>query len=251
MSGHSKWAQIKHKKAKMDAARGKLFTKLIREITIAARQGGGNPEHNPRLRNAIEAAKEANMPQENIERAIKKGTGELPGVSYEESIYEGYAPGGVAVMVEIQTDNKNRTLSEIKHIFAKHGGHLGSTGCVSWQFHKKGVIQLDKGEWGEDKVMELAIELGVEDIKEEESAFTLYTRVEDFQRIKNNMKEKGINYTFADITMVPETLVRLEGEKAEQVLSLVNELDEHPDVQNVYANFDIPEEILEAVLGNK
>ncbi|MCD6522032.1 YebC/PmpR family DNA-binding transcriptional regulator [Candidatus Calescamantes bacterium] len=247
MSGHSKWSQIKHKKAKMDAQKGRLFTKLIREIMVAARQGGGNPDANPRLRSAIQAAKEANMPWDNIERAIKKGTGELPGTHYEEATFEGYGPGGVAIMVRVLTDNKNRTSGEIRHIFTKYGGHLGGSGCVAWQFHQKGVIQVEKNRVDGEVLFELALELGAEDMKEEEDIYTIITSPEDFLRIKEALTEKGVPISYSALTMIPDTLVKLEGKKAEQILELVNTLDEHPDVQDVYANFDIPEEIMTKV----
>jgi len=244
MSGHSKWSQIKHKKAKADAQRGRLFTKLIREIMVAARQGGGNIEANSRLRTAVQAAKDANMPWDNIERAIKKGTGELPGLHYEEITFEGYGPGGVAIIIEALTDNKNRTSGEIKHIFSKYGGHLGSQGCVSWQFHLKGIIQIDKDKVDGDTLLEVALEVGAEDVKEEEEYYSIVTSPEEFLRIKEELSKKGVPMSFAQISRIPTSTVKLEGKKAEQVLTLVNQLDEHPDVQNVYANFDIPDELL-------
>ncbi len=244
MSGHSKWSQIKHKKARMDAQKGRLFTKLIREIMVAAREGGGNPDANPRLRNAIQQAKDANMPSENIEKAIKKGTGELPGTHYEEALFEGYGPGGVAVMVRVLTDNKNRTSPEIRHIFSRYGGHLGSSGCVSWQFHPRGIIQVEKSRVDEEVLLELVLELGAEDMKEEGDMYTIITSPEDFIRIKESLAEKGVPISYSELTMLPDTFVKVEGKQAEQVLNLINALDEHPDVQNVYANFDIPEEIL-------
>ncbi|NOZ64860.1 MAG: YebC/PmpR family DNA-binding transcriptional regulator [Caldiserica bacterium] len=244
MSGHSKWSQIKHKKARVDAQRGRLFTKLIREIMVAARQGGGKIEANARLRSAVQAAKDANMPSDNIERAIKKGTGELPGVQYEEITFEGYGPGGVAIIIEALTDNKNRTTGEIKHLFSKHGGHLGSHGCVSWQFQLKGLIQVEKDRVDGDALLEIALEVGAEDVKEEDEYYSIVTSPEEFVRIKEELSQKGVPLAFAQITRIPDSTIKLEGKKAEQVLTLVNLLDEHPDVQNVYTNFDIPEELL-------
>ncbi|NOX97885.1 MAG: YebC/PmpR family DNA-binding transcriptional regulator [Nitrospirae bacterium] len=245
MSGHSKWAGIKHKKALIDAKRGKLFTKLIREISVAAKDGGGDPGSNARLRTAIQAAKDANMPAANIERAIKKGTGELPGVHYEEMILEGYAPGGVAVMAEIMTDNRNRTAAEIKHLFLKHGGRQGEPGCVSWLFQKKGLIIIDVGKSSEDKLLEISLEAGADDLKKDGDTFAITSSVENFQRVKEAFAKENIEYNLAEITMLPKNTVKIEGKGAEQVLRLVEALEEHDDVQNVYANFDVPDEILE------
>ena len=244
MSGHSKWSQIKYKKAKVDAQRGKLFTKLIKEIMISAREGGGDINTNARLRTAVHAAKDANMPWENIERAIKKGTGELPGVHYEETTFEGYGPGGVAIIVEVVTDNKNRISGEMKHIFAKYGGHLGSQGCVAWQFHQKGIIQIEKSKVDGEVLLELALEVGAEDVKEDEEYYSIITSPEDFLNIKETLDKKGVPISFAQITRTPDTTVKVDGKKAEQVLTLLNSLDENPDVQNVFANFDIPDELL-------
>ncbi|MBC7218278.1 MAG: YebC/PmpR family DNA-binding transcriptional regulator [Candidatus Caldatribacterium sp.] len=247
MSGHSKWAQIKHKKAKTDLERGKAFSKLIRLITVAARQGGGNPENNPRLRLAIQKAREMNMPQENIEKAIKKGTGELEGVAYEEIIYEGYGPGGVAIMVEATTDNRNRTTAEIRHLFSKHGGNLGETGCVSWVFERKGLISFEKGKVDEEEVMAVAIDAGAEDIRSTETTIDVITVPEDFEKVKEAIERSGLQYAVAQVTMVPKTTVSVEGKQAQQVLSLIEALEDHDDVQEVYANFDIADELLESL----
>ena len=247
MSGHSKWSTIKHKKAKMDAQRGKIFTKLIKEITVAARQGGGDPDMNPRLRTAIYAAKNANMPAKNIDNAIKKGTGEIEGVSYEEMSYEGYGPGGVAVFVEGLTDNKNRTTAEVRHLFSKYGGNLGESGCVSYLFNRKGLITFSRSAvQDEDAMMEAAIEAGAEDVKEEDDVFEVVTAVSDFESVKEAITGLGITPDMAEITMIPANTVRLEGKNAETMLKLMEFLEDHDDVQNVYANFDIPEEVMAA-----
>ncbi len=247
MSGHSKWAQIKHKKAKMDLRRGKIFSKLIREITTAARIGGGDVAANPRLRSAIEAAKAVNMPQENIERAIKKGTGELPGTTYEELEYEGYGPGGVALIVRVLTDNKNRTLSEIRHIFSKYGGSLGSTGSVTWQFKSKGVIFVPKNDYDEDTILNAALEAGAEDVVQDKTAYQITTSPQDFERVKNKLREAGIKFDHAELTRLPQSTVPLDEHQAEKVLKLYEALEEQEDVQTVYANFDIAEEVMEKV----
>jgi len=246
MSGHSHWAGIKHKKAKADAQRGKLFSRLTRQITLAARHGG-EIDTNPQLRQAVEDAKEANMPQENIIRAIKKGTGELPGANLEFQSYEGYGPGGVAFVVEVITDNKNRTLAEIKHIFSKHGGSLGAPGCAVRLFKKKGIIGIETEGISEEELMELAIGVGAEDFKIEGDQYTLITSAGDLNRIKEDLQKQGFNIAFAEITMVAENTVRVEGKKAEKILQIMEAIEEHPDVQNVYANFDVPDEIMEKV----
>jgi len=247
MSGHSKWAGIKHKKAKVDAQRGRVFTKIIREITVAARVGGGDPGGNPRLRTAIQAARAVNMPAENIERAVKKGTGELEGVSYEEISYEGYGPGGVAVLVEVMTDNKNRTVGEIRKLFSKNGGSLGEVGCVGFLFEKKGHIQVDAAKVEEDRLLSVALEAGAEDLRREESVYVVTTVPRDFEKVRDAIVKSGIQPLSAEITMVPKSSVKLEGKPAEQMLRLMEELEEHDDVQHVYANFDIPEEIMAAM----
>jgi len=228
----------------VDAQRGRIFTKLIKEITVAARVGGGDPEANARLRTAIQNAKAGNMPQENIQRAIKKGTGELPGVSYEEITYEGYGPGGVAILVEIMTDNKNRTAPEIRKIFAKNGGNLGESGCVGWMFEKKGLITVDAGKVDEEKLMGIALEAGAFDFRTEESTFEVITSPKEFEKVKNAIAGAGIELSTAEITMLPQTYVKLDGKQAQQMLHIMEELEEQEDVQNVYANFDIPEQVM-------
>lgn len=248
MSGHSKWSTIKHKKAAQDAKRGKIFTKLIKELTVAARLGGGDPEANPRLRAAIAAAKAENMPKENIERAIKKGTGELEGAAYEEAIYEGYGPGGVAILVEVTTDNRNRAASEIRHIFTKNGGGLGEAGCVAWMFEKHGLIVFNKDKVEEDHLMEVALEAGAEDVRDQEDQFEVITTPGELEKVKAVFDEEGMAYEMAQVTMVPQSTVRVEDEKtAQQLLKLMDALEDNDDVQNAYANFDIPDEILNAV----
>jgi YebC/PmpR family DNA-binding regulatory protein len=239
MSGHSKWSTIKHKKAAADAKRGKVFTRLIKEISIAAREGGGNPEFNPRLRSAIADAKANNMPANNIDRAVKKGTGELEGVSYEEINYEGYGPGGVAILVEVITDNKNRTASEIRKIFSKNNGNLGEQNCVAWMFDTKGLIVLDKSAVDEERLMEVALEAGAEDIAEEEDGWEVTTEPGDFQAVREALDKAEIAYLSAKIDKIPQTTVSVEGKEAAQVLRLAEQLEDHDDVQNVFANFDI------------
>lgn len=248
MSGHSKWSSIKHKKGKEDAKRGKIFSELIKEITIAARLGGGDPTGNPRLKVAISTAKANNMPAENIERAIKKGTGELEGESYEEMVYEGYGPGGTAVMVDIMTDNKKRTVSELRYIFTKNNGNLSESGSVSWIFEKKGIIVCDKNSVDEDILVEIALEAGAEDIKEQEKEFEIISSVEDFETVKEGIITNNIPYTFAEITMISKTAVQLEGKEAQQMLKLLEMLEDSNDVQKVYANFDISDEIMEQMI---
>ncbi|NLI82744.1 MAG: YebC/PmpR family DNA-binding transcriptional regulator [Deltaproteobacteria bacterium] len=248
MSGHSKWSTIRHKKGAADARRGKVFTKLIKEIMVAARIGGGDPAANPRLRAAVAAAKAENMPKENIERAIKKGTGELEGASYEEISYEGYGPGGVAILVDVMTDNRNRAASEIRHIFSRNGGSLGEAGCVSWMFSKRGSIVFNKAAVSEETIMEIALEAGAEDVKDQEDQIEVTTSMEDFSTVKNAFDERGLPYEYAEVTMVPQTMVPIEDEKmAQQILRLMEALEDSDDVQNAYANFDIPDSVLNAV----
>ena len=244
MSGHSKWSSIKHKKSATDAKRGKLFTKLIKEITVAARTGGGDPGANPRLRTAIQTAKNENMPKDNIERAIKKGTGELEGVSYEEIVYEGYGPGGAAVLVESLTDNKNRAVADIRHIFSKCGGSLGENGCVSYLFDKKGYFVVEKSVVDEDTLMEIALDAGAEDVREDESNFEVITEPRDFEAVKSAMEKAAIPYIDSEITMLPQTTVNLAGKEAEQMIRLMDALDDCDDVQKAYTNADIPEEMV-------
>jgi len=248
MSGHSKWAGIKHKKAAVDAKRGQIFSKIIKEITVAARQSGGDPGGNPRLRVAMDKARAVNMPQDNIKKAVKRGTGELPGVTYEELVYEGYGPGGVAVLVEVTTDNKNRTTAEVRKAFSRHGGNLGDAGCVGWMFNKKGYITVDKNKIKEEELIEIALESGAEDVRaDDEDLFEIITQPQDFEKVKKALKEKNIEINSGEITMLPQTYIKLEGAKAEQMLRLMDGLDNNDDVQNVYANFDIPKEIMEKV----
>ncbi|MBI4963505.1 MAG: YebC/PmpR family DNA-binding transcriptional regulator [Desulfomonile tiedjei] len=242
MSGHNKWSTIKHKKGAADAKRGKIFSRLIKEITIAARMGGGDPEGNPRLRTAINTARAANMPKDNIERAIKRGTGEIAGAAYEEVIYEGYGPGGVAVMVEALTDNKNRTVADIRHIFDKYSGNLGESGCVAWMFQKRGVIELAAASLTEDEVMELALEAGAQDVKAEGDTFEIMAEPADFEAVRGAVEAKGWQIELAEITMIPQNTVKLEGKKAEQMLKMMDALDDNDDLQKVSANFDISEE---------
>jgi len=246
MSGHSKWSTIKRKKGALDSKRGKIFTKIIKEITLAARLGGGDIEGNSRLRQAVLAAKTENMPRDNIDRAIKKGTGEIGGgEAYEELTYEGYGPGGVAVLVEIMTDNKNRTVAEIRHIFSKHGGNLGENGCVSWLFDKKGSIVFDRKAINEDELIELALEVGADDIREEENEIEILTDPSMLENVRDALEGKGLKYVQASIGMIPQNTVKLDEGKAEQMLKMIDKLEDNDDVQNVYANFDIDDAIVE------
>ncbi len=246
MSGHSKWSNIKHRKAAVDAKRGKIFTKLIRELTVAARLGG-DPNTNTRLRIAIAAAKNQNMPKDTIERAIKRGTGEIGGEELHEIFYEGYGPGGSAVLVEVLTDNKNRAVSEIRRIFTKYGGNLGETGCVGWIFEKKGRIAFEKGSVDEDKLFEIALEAGADDVRTEESELVVITSPDTFESVKAAIEESGLKYASAEITMIPKNNVRIEGKEAERMLRLMENLEDSDDVQNVYSNFDITEELMQAL----
>jgi YebC/PmpR family DNA-binding regulatory protein len=247
MAGHSKWANIRHRKAAQDAKRGKIYTKLAREITVAAREGGGDPEKNPRLRAAIEKARKFNMPKENIERAIKRGTGELQGESYEEITYEGYAPGGVAVIVKCLTDNRNRTASEVRHVFSKHGGNLGTSGCVSYLFERKGVITVPAANFDEETVMMAAIEAGAEDVVNEGEKFVIYTQPGELESVRKGLVDAGIEVEEAKLDLIPTTTTRVEGETAQKVLKLLMALEELDDVQEVYSNFDMPEEVMNNV----
>jgi YebC/PmpR family DNA-binding regulatory protein len=247
MSGHSKWHSIKHKKMAMDARKGKIFTKIIREIMVATKTGGPNPETNPRLRLAIEKAKSVNMPNENIQRAIKKGTGEEGGVNYEQVTYEGYGPGGVAIFVEVLTDNKNRSASEIRSIFSRHNGNLAGAGSVSWIFERKGLISVKKENVDEDKLMSIILDAGAEDMRIEKDTYDVITSPENFEDVKKVIEMNKIPIENAGITYIPKNTVSLEGKEAEQLLKLLDELEESDDVQNVYANFDISDEILEKI----
>lgn len=240
MSGHSKWSSIKHKKGAADAKRGKIFTKLIREITTAARIGGADPESNSRLRVAIDNAKAENMPKDNIERAVKKGAGALDGAeSYEEYVYEGYGPGGVAILIETLTDNKKRTTAEVRHILSRLNGNLGEAGCVSWLFSKKGFMSFDKKTVDSDKIMELALDAGAEDISDDENEIEVYTEISNFENLKKVFENNKINYIVAEMSMIPQNFIKLEGKNAETMLKLMEALEDSDDVQKVYANFDI------------
>ena len=246
MSGHSKWHTIKHKKSALDAKRGKIFTKLIKEITVAARTGGGGDvDSNARLRKAVNDAKAANMPNDTIDRAIKRGTGELEGVNYEEITYEGYGIGGVAVMVQTLTDNRNRTVAELRHLFSKNGGNLGESGSVAWMFDKKGYIVVDKAAKSEDELFEIAIEAGADDVQEDGDNFEILTAPENFEAVSEAIKRAGIEAEAAEVSMIPQNYIRLEGDDAKQMLKLYEAIEDHDDVQNVYANFDIDESEIE------
>jgi|PersoiStandDraft_1058852.scaffolds.fasta_scaffold27181_2 YebC/PmpR family DNA-binding regulatory protein len=242
MSGHSKWSTIKHKKGAADAKRGKIFTRIGKEITIAAREGGGSPESNARLRKAVDDAKAANMPADNIKRAVQRGTGELPGVVYEEVTYEGYGPGGVAIFIEAMTDNKNRTLPEIRHIFDKNGGNLGASGCVRFMFDKKGYFAVDRGKISEEKLMEIALEAGADDLATDDpESFEIFCSPEAFHNIKSGLEEKGVPITLSEITMIPQNPVPLDDAKAQQVIRLMEAIEEHDDVQNVWTAAELNE----------
>jgi YebC/PmpR family DNA-binding regulatory protein len=246
MSGHSKWATIKHKKGALDAKRGKIFTRLIKEITMAAKHGG-DPEKNPQLRTAVQAAKAENMPADNIKRAIQRGTGELPGVAYEEVMFEGYGPGGVALLVEVTTDNRNRTVSEIRHAFGKNGGNMGEAGSVAWMFHKKGSIVVPKAAGGEDKIMELLLEAGGEDLRDDGDSWELITDPSAFEAVKEALEKAGIKPEHAEVGMLPQNYVKLEGSAANTMIRLLEALEDHDDVQHVWSNFDMDTKALEEV----
>lgn len=246
MSGHSKWSTIKHKKGATDAKRGRIFTRLIKEITVAARMGGGDPDGNPRLRAAITSAKTENMPKDNIARAIKKGTGEIEGAVYDEILYEGYGPGGVAVLVECMTDNRNRTVADVRHFFAKNNGNLGASGCVGWMFDKKGLLQVEKEGMTEEELMDLAIEAGAEDVVEEDDEFQVITSPESFDEVYNVLESKKVKFIEAAITRIPQNSVEVTDEKiAISLLKLLESLEDHDDVQKVHANFDIDSDLME------
>jgi len=245
MSGHSKWSSIKHKKAAKDAKRGKLFTKLIKEVTVAARMGGGELDSNPRLRTAVLTAKAASMPADNIDRAIKKGTGELESVTYEEVSYEGYGPGGAAMMVHVVTDNKNRTVSEIRRAFTKYGGNMGESGCVAWMFDKKALITVEKTQIEEERLMDVALDGGAEDVREEDGHFEIVAQPENLEKLRERLEREKIPLVTAQITMIPKNTVALDAKHAEQALRLAEELEDNDDVQTVSASFDIPDELIE------
>jgi len=248
MSGHSKWHNIRLRKGKQDAQRSNLFTKLAREIIVAARAGGGNPDANIRLRLAVQKAREQSMPQDNIKRAIQRGAGELEGAQYEEVTYEGYGPGGVAVIVSSLTDNRNRTVAELRVVFSRNGGSLGETGCVSWMFDQKGIITVEKDAIDEDRLMEVALDAGAEDIRPEDDMFDVLTAPDDLPDVRAAFEAAGIKLANAEVTMLPKNTIRVEGKAATQILRMMDQLDELDDVQQVYANFDIPDEVLEAAL---
>ena len=247
MSGHSKWSTIKHKKGAADKKRGKIFTKLIKEITVAARMGGGDPDANPRLRHSLSAANSQNMPKDTAERAVKKGTGDLEGVNYEEIIYEGYGPGGVAVLVECLTDNRNRTIAEVRNIFGKAGGNVGTDGCVAWMFDKKGLISVSKEHADEETLMDLALDAGAEDIIEETDSFDIITEPGDYDAVKDAVDAAQIQYELSEITMIPQNMTKLDGKKAEQMIKFMEALDDSDDVQKFYSNADIPDEVFDSL----
>jgi YebC/PmpR family DNA-binding regulatory protein len=247
MSGHSRWSQIKRKKGKTDVQRGKVFSKILREITVAAKNGGGDAKINMRLKAAMESAKEANMPHENIKRAIQKGTGELPGESYEEITYEGYATAGVAVMIRVVTDNRNRTAPELRHTFEKHGGHMGASGAVAWMFDRRGIIMVDAEKIAEDDLLALALDAGATDMRRVEKAFEITTAPAEMDAVRTALETARVPVLAAEVTFVPQSTVRVDGKDAPQVLRLVEALEELDDVQTVYANYDIPDEVIEAI----
>ncbi len=248
MSGHSKWSTIRRKKEKIDAKRGRIFTQLIKEITVAARGGGGDQNSNPRLRTAITVAKTENMPHENIERAIKKGTGELPGTRYEETHFEGYGPGGVAILIETLTDNKNRTTAEIRHILAKYGGSMGETGSVTWIFHQKGLVHIEKDDVDEEKLLEVSLDGGAEDVSLQGNIYEITIDPSKFESVKKLLEKENFKILKAEVTKAPQSTVPVKNKKiAEKILELMETLEEQVDVQNIYSNFDIPDEILEGI----
>ena len=248
MSGHSKWSSIKHKKGAADAKRGKVFTRIIKELTVAARVGGGDPDSNPRLRTVVADAKAANMPADNIKRAIRRGTGEEPGVSYEEAIYEGYGPGGAALMLETLTDNKNRTVSEIRHLLSKYGGNLGETNSVAWMFTKQGYILIEKSKVDEDGLMGVALDTGADDVRDDQDNWEVLTSPEDFHRVLEAVKGLGVATLVAEVAMLPQNYINLEGKAAQQMLKLMGLLEDHDDVQHVWSNFNVEENEIEASL---
>lgn len=249
MSGHSKWNSIKHKKAAQDAKRGKMFTKIIRELSIAARTGGGDPDTNPRLRQAISEAKGVNMPSDNIKRAILKGTGQLEGVNYEEITYEGYGPGGVAIYVEVLSDNKNRTVSELRYIFSKNNGRIGESGCVAWMFTRKGYIVVGQAKASEDELLDVVLEAGADDLREDGSNYEIFTTPESYEEVVNALKEHNIDLAVSNVGYIPQNYVKIEGKQAQQLLRLMEELEDNDDVQHVWANFDIDDEEISKYSG--
>jgi len=251
MSGHSKWKTNKGKKGIADAKRGATFTKLIKELVVVARDGGGNPDTNPRLRAIMQKAKEANMPSDNVKMAIKRGTGELPGIVYEAVMYEAYGPGGVAILIDSLTDNKNRTTAELRNVMSKKGGNMAGAGSVSWMFTQKGYISVTKDKIKEDELMNIVLDAGAEDMKHDENIYEIFTAVQDLEKVKQALQDKEIKWDDAELTMIPSSTIKVAGHEAKQVLALVESLEEHDDVQQVYANFDIPDEILDEVAGEE
>ena len=249
MSGHSKWASIKHKKGALDAKRGKIFTRLIKELTVAARHAGGDPDMNPRLRTIIADAKQNNMPAENIKRAIRRGTGEEPGVSYEEAQYEGYGPGGAAVIIDVLTDNKNRTVGELRHLLEKHAGNLAAANAVAWMFSKKGYIVVEKAKADEEKLMSAVLEAGADDLQDDDDNWEVFSSPEAFPAVKEAVKQLGVEPASAEVSMIPQNYIKLVGKPAQQMLKLMDALDDHDDVQHVWSNFDIEEKEIEASLA--
>ena len=249
MSGHSKWSSIKHKKGKLDAKRGQTFTKLIRELTVAAREGGGDPTSNARLRTGIAAARAANMPADNIKKAIQKGTGELPGVSYDEATYEAYGPGGVAMLIQVLTDNKNRAVAEVRHILSRYNGNMGEAGCVNWMFTKQGFIQVSGEGVDEDSLMLTALDAGATDVKNEGASYDIYSEPGDLETVRVAVETSGVTISSADLAMIPQSTVKLEEKQAGQMLKLMEALDDHDDVQKVYANFDIDDVLMDKLFG--
>src|SRR5437870_8856208 len=249
MSGHSKWASIKHKKGALDAKRGKIFTRIIKELTVAARGGGGDPDMNPRLRTIIADAKAANMPAENIKRAIRRGTGEEPGVSYEEAQYEGYGPGGAAVIIDVLTDNKNRTVGELRHLLEKHGGHLAAANAVAWMFNKKGYIVIEKSKADEEQLMSAVLDAGADDLRDDEDNWEVLSTPEAFPAVNEAVKKLGVEPATAQVSMIPQNYVKLEGKPAQQMVRLMEALEEHDDVQHVWSNFDISDKEIDASLA--
>ena len=249
MSGHSKWASIKHKKGALDAKRGKIFTRIIKELTVAARGGGGDPDMNPRLRTIIQDAKQNNMPAENIKRAIRRGTGEEPGVSYEEAQYEGYGPGGAALIIDVLTDNKNRTAGEIRHLLEKHSGNLAAPNAVAWMFSKKGYIVIEKSKADEEKLMGAVLEAGADDLQDDDDNWEVLSAPDAFPAVREAVKQLGVEPASAEVSMIPQNYVKLEGKPAQQMLKLMEALDDHDDVQHVWSNFDISEKEIEASLA--
>jgi len=250
MSGHSKWKTNKGKKMAADAKKGATYTKIIKELTVLAREGGGNPDTNPKLRAVMQKAKEANMPNDNVKMAIKRGTGELPGVVYESVMYEAYGPGGVAILIEALTDNKNRTTAEIRNVMSKKGANMAGAGAVSWMFTKKGYILIEKSQAKEDELMNIVLEAGAEDFKSDDQNYEVTTAVQDLENVKKAVQDKGIKWQDAELTMIPSSSVKVTGNEAKQVLSLIDALEEHDDVQQVYANFDIPDEVMEQIASS-